>query len=346
MGLNFPNSPSQGQVFTSTTGLQYVYLDGVWRIVEAPQDIGKAEARNRIVNGAMQISQENGNTGGSISTHYPADQWRGDNTSAATATTQRVQVVTPNGSLNRFRATLTAADTSLAATDYWLLWQNIEGIRIADFRWGSAQARQVVLRFGFKAPAGTYSVALRNSALDRSYVANFTISAGQANTDTEQTLIIPGDATGTWLTDTGIGVSLFIVAAAGSNFIGVAGWQAGNVRATSANTNNVAVNGSVFELYDVGLYLDPLNTGIAPPWQMPDEAEELRACMRYFYKINGIRVYVSSLPLIYFFKTSMRILPAVTGGGAGFALDSGGTEFVAASQTTNAFQNLVFSARM
>ena len=44
--------------------------------------------------------------------------------------------------------------------------------------------------------------------------------------------------------------------------------------------------GNVFELFDVGLYLDPHNTGIAPPWQMPDEAEELRACQRYYCKRN------------------------------------------------------------
>jgi hypothetical protein len=47
-------------------------------------------------------------------------------------------------------------------------------------------------------------------------------------------------------------------------------------------SNGMAVAGNVFHIFDVGLHLDPLNTGIAPPWQQPDEAAELRACMRYF----------------------------------------------------------------
>ena len=33
---------------------------------------------------------------------------------------------------------------------------------------------------------------------------------------------------------------------------------------------------NAFELFDVGLYLDPEATGVAPKWEMPDEAEELR----------------------------------------------------------------------
>ena len=41
-------------------------------------------------------------------------------------------------------------------------------------------------------------------------------------------------------------------------------------------TNGMAGAGNVFELFDVGLYLDPDNTGLPPKWQMPDEAEELR----------------------------------------------------------------------
>ena len=45
MSFNFPNSPSQGQLYTPVGGYQYVYLDGVWRVVEAPQDVGTAQTR-------------------------------------------------------------------------------------------------------------------------------------------------------------------------------------------------------------------------------------------------------------------------------------------------------------
>ena len=162
--------------------------------------------RNRIVNGAMQISQEWGNTiSGPTATidFYAADQWRcASTTSPGTASVQRVQSVTPNGSKDRIRFVVAAAKTTLTAGDYLQLYQAIEGNHIADFRWGSAQAKQVILRFGFRGPAGTYTVRIRNGPPPtRTYLANFTIAAGQANTDTEQVIVIPGDTTGVWATN-------------------------------------------------------------------------------------------------------------------------------------------------
>jgi hypothetical protein len=336
--INFPNSPSQGQVFTSTTGLQYVYLDGVWRIVEAPQDIGKAEARNRIVNGAVQISQEWGNTaGGPLGgiNFYAADQWNGQATTTGTVTFQRVQAVTPNGSQNRLRMTVGTADASLTAGEYLQIIQPIEGARTADFGYGTASARQSILRFGWKSPAGTWSIRLYNgAALNRSYIANFTISAGQANTDTVQTLVIPGDVTGTWPIDTNLSLVVCFMIANAATAVGVAGWQAGNFSITSSNTNGLATAGAVYELYDVGLYLDPLNTGIAPPWQMPDEAEELRACQRYFQTAHmtasGYTAAVSlSFPALL--PVPMRTTPAFAALGPATNTNTTGAQITSAA---------------
>ena len=77
-----------------------------------------AETRNRIVNPAMQISQENGNTASTASGFYPADQWASSVVGTAAFQSQRVQVTTPNGSMNRLRFTVNTVDTSLAAGDF------------------------------------------------------------------------------------------------------------------------------------------------------------------------------------------------------------------------------------
>lgn len=245
--------------------------------------------RNRLVNPAMQVSQENGNTAGTTTGYYPADQWAKYHVSSAgTLTVQRVQSVTPNGSKDRARITITAADASLDAGEYLTFTQNIEGQEVADLQWGAAAAEQIVVRFGFKGPAGTYAVALHNSGAARSYVALFTISAGQANTDTEQTVIIAGDTSGTWLKDTGIGITLDIVLACGSTFQGATGWQAGNIMGTSGVSNGMATVSDVFEIFDVGLYADPDATGVAPPWEMPGYAETLRKCQRYWEGSSGV----------------------------------------------------------
>ena len=160
--------------------------------------------------------------------------------------------------------------------------QYIEGIRIVDFQWGTAAAKQVVLRFGWNSPAGTYSVAIKNGANDRSYIAPFTVAAGQARADIEQTLVIPGDTAGTWTTDTAIGLTLGFVVAAGPSFQGVAGWQSGDLITVAGATNGMATASANYDLFDVGLYLDDQATGVPPPWVMPDEAQELAACMRYW----------------------------------------------------------------
>lgn len=286
--FDFPSSPTNGQIYS---GYIYSSATGGW-LQNAPAPtpgiptVSTAQARSRVCNGAMQISQENGNAASTASGYYPADQWYEAFGTTAVVSTQRVQAVTPNGSKDRLRFSVTTADASMGAGEFFMILQPIEGSRFADFRYGSVSAKQSILRFGWKSPAGTYSVCLRNGANNRSYIANFTVSAGQANTDTEQTFVIPGDVTGTWLTDNGVGMQLGIVLATGTTFQGAAGWQAGNILGTSATSNGLAATGRVYELFDVGWYLDPQLTGLAPAWVLPDEADELTACQRYWWCSN------------------------------------------------------------
>lgn len=285
----FTGTPAAPTAATSTNTTQIATTAFVQQEIAAIPDASGSAKRNRIVNGAMQVSQENGNTSGTTNGYYGADQWATYRvTSAGTITTQRVQSVTPNGSKDRYRVTITAADSSLAAGEYLTVTQNIEGQEVADLKWGSASAKQIVVRFGFKGPQGTYAVAVHNNGAARSYVKLFTIGAGEANADTEQTVTIPGDTTGTWLTDTGIGVTLDIVLAAGSTFQTTANaWQSGNYYGTSGVSNGMGTLSSVFEIFDVGLYADPDSTGAAPTWELPSYAETLRKCQRYYYRISG-----------------------------------------------------------
>lgn len=271
------------------------------------------QRRNRLVNPAMQVSQENSNTAGTTSAYYGADQFATYFvTSAGTITTQRVQSTTPGGALDRYRVTITTADASLAAGEYLTITQNLEGQNVADFRYGSASAKQSVLRFGFKGPAGTYAARLGNSATDQSYVALFTIAAGEANTDTVQTFTIAGDTTGTWLTTSGIGITLDIVLAAGSTFQGTTGWQSGNILGTSGVSNGMGTGSAVFEVFDTGLYLDAGETGVAPRWELPDEAVERMRSYRYYWEMQsptGGVFLVGNAAIIQDYRTSHWLTP-------------------------------------
>ena len=316
--FDFPASPTEGQVYTPAGGPSYVWRSPKWMLG------ANAGARNRIVNPSFAISQENVNTASGPAAalnYHPADQWWTlTTTSPGTLTVQRVQSVTPNGSPNRLRLTVGTAKAALAAGDYVQIVQQIEGNRTADLRFGTAFAHPVTLRFGWKSPAGTYSVGLTNSANNRNYLTNFTIAAGQANTDTEQVIVIPGDTTGTWLTDTGIGLSLRFYIASGSTFLGVAGWQVTHVHVTSANTNGMATAGAVYEVFDVGLYA---GSG-APSWEPNTYDFDLAECQRYFWKwappqfhFNGYGAAGAAIAWFFKFPMTMKATPAMSSSFAG-----------------------------
>lgn len=283
---------------------------------------------NLLDNPRMQVSQENGNSAGATTNYYPADQWFVSFvTSAGVLGIQRVQSATPRGSKDRIRISVTTADTSLAAGEYLIVRQRIEGNRVAHLKWGTANAVPLILRLPFKAPAGTYSYYVTNSATNRSYVANFTVSA--ANTDSEITVTIPGDTTGTWLTDTGVGLEVGVCLAAGSSWQGVTGWQSSVMLGTSSNSNGLGANTNVFELFDVGLYADTEGLGVAPAWKPKDYAFDLRECQRYYwqgdqtnasYSLAGADqlVFVGYTSTNYdnnaylAFPAEMRVVPTIT----------------------------------
>jgi hypothetical protein len=348
MAFDFPDSPSEGAVFAPANGPVYVYTGGVWRI-GGQVGTATAEARNRIVNGAMQISQEWGNTlGGPVvsPSYYVADQWLVSGAlTPGTASIQRVQVATPKGSKDRIRVTVGTAKAALAAGDYLQMVQYVEGVRVADFQWGTANAKPVVVRFGYKAPAGTYSVAMRTFNGSYSYINPFTVSAAEANTDIERVLTFPAPTAGTWNMDGNAGsFGLSFPIAMGTTYQGASGaWVAANLLGTSSSSNGMATAGAVYELFDVGLYLDPNATGVPPPWVMPDEADELAACRRYWCRYTNW--YVTNAGQKVCFSSVMRVASASSGGGVGFS-SAAYPEYTDIFQTTAAFQTLSFNSRM
>jgi hypothetical protein len=162
----------------------------------------------------------------------------------------------------------------------------IEGNDVIDFGWGAAGAKPIVLRFDVYASviSGNYTVAVRNGATNRSWLGSFAATAGAWKTIT---LVIPGDTTGTWATDNTTGLDIGFTFATGSTYgSGVPGWQAGNFIGITGMTNGSAQAQNIY-IANVGVYLDPDGTGIAPPWQTPNYADELARCQRYWETGNS-----------------------------------------------------------
>ncbi|MET0723074.1 MAG: hypothetical protein ABWY64_19945 [Tardiphaga sp.] len=323
-----PGSPANGQMwFESDTGNTYIwYADAdssQWvqinvSTLPANAVTKTAQPYNRVVNGAMQHSQELGDSGTATANAYFADQWVFGPATITAASASRVSNVAGDPSGNRFAlaAIVNTAKPSLAATDHLYLMQPIEGLKVSDLVYGTASAKQVVLRFTILSPiAGTFCVSIRNFDGTRSYLAEFVISAGEANTWVIKSLVIPGDTTGTWKTDASVGLFLAFVFACGTTYYGVTGWQAGNKLGT-ANTTNFAAAVRTVYITNVALYLDPNNTGQAPEWQIPDYAQEATACQRYWEQgQSGVDAYnLAGGPCGTYqsFFIAKRVIPAMT----------------------------------
>jgi hypothetical protein len=136
--------------------------------------------------------------------------------------------VAPAGFTNSALITVTTADASIGSTQVYVGAQAIEGFNVADFAWGTASASVVTLSFWVRSSlTGTFSGSVKNSDGTRSYP--FTYSIASADTLEYKTVTIPGDTTGTWLTNNGIGIGLTFNLGSGSSRLGTAStWAAAN----------------------------------------------------------------------------------------------------------------------
>jgi hypothetical protein len=233
--------------------------------------------KNRIINGAMTISQRNGtSTVTPADTAYTLDRWQSRNDgkfSVAQST------VAPAGFTNSLLVT-SLSSYSVGSTDFYTQAQQIEGFNISDLAWGTASASPVTLSFWVRSSlTGTFGGALRNSANNRSYVFSYSISS--ANTWTNVSVTIAGDTTGTWLTDNGVGIRVEFGLGVGSSNSGTAGsWGANANRSVTGAVSVVGTNGATWQV--TGVQLEKGST--ATSFDYRPYGTELQLCQRYYYK--------------------------------------------------------------
>ncbi len=84
------------------------------QMAQARANIGVTK-KSYVVNGGMQVSQENGSTASTASGYYPVDQWRTEFSNAGVLSAAQVASSTSGGSPYRLRATVATADASVAS---------------------------------------------------------------------------------------------------------------------------------------------------------------------------------------------------------------------------------------
>ena len=244
--------------------------------------------KNRIINGAMVISQRNGTSTVAAPTdgQYVLDRFA-TFTSGGGVYSVGQSTTAPTGFNNSMLCTVTTADSSIAATDYYLLTQAIEGYNIADLGFGTASAKTVTLSFWVRSSVtGTFGFGLRQGSGTRSYVAEYTISA--ANTWEQKTITIAGDTSGTWDTTNGSGIICTWDLGSGSNRNATANtWSAGNYWRASGDTNLIATVGATFYITGVQLEVGSSATG----FEYVNYQTSLANCQRYCVVYGGSAQY-------------------------------------------------------
>ena len=272
--------------------------------------------RNRIINGDMRIDQRNNGASVTIPTGastYTVDRWQTNKDTAGITLTAQQSSTAPAGfkSSLLFTASVGGSPTSL---QYLSFQQKIEGLNVSDLEFGTVNASAVTLSFWVRSSiAGTYAIALKNPANDRSYVATYTINT--ANTFEQKTITIAGDTTGTWLSTNGIGIRVGFDLGSGSGYNTTAGaWQAGDFFRTSGTVNWGGTIGATF--YITGVQLEAGT--VATPFERRDYGRELIMCQRYYESVYlSVNTYAAQWTGVEFFgvgvpfKTTKRVAPTI-----------------------------------
>ena len=308
------------------------YLEGYLNALE----LLPPGTRNKIINGDMTIAQR-GTTFAAIADNaYSVDRWKIIYTaSAAYTVSQQADVPASNEFQNSLRVAVTTADTTIAAGDYSLIRQDIEGYNVRDLI-----GRTFTLSFWVRSSkTGTHCVSFVNSGNNRSFIGEYTVSA--ANTWEQKSITVSGGliTAGTWDWTNGTGLKVGWVLAAGSTFQTTAGaWQTGNFVATSAQVNCLDSNTNIFAITGVQLEVG----SVATPFEHRPFGVELALAQRYYYRQdaatsragNGQSTSTTSARILISFPVVMRAKPGAleqSGVAADYTLFNGTGTVVACS---------------
>ena len=95
--------------------------------------------RNLIINGAMQHNQRGNSTGKTGSGYHACDRFKSNISGAGTWSLSQ-STTAPTGFSSSFKLDCTTADSSLAAGDFVILEQRIEGQNLQQLSFGTSSA--------------------------------------------------------------------------------------------------------------------------------------------------------------------------------------------------------------
>jgi len=262
-----------------------VIIDGTNGITQAGEFNSDSSFgfKNRIINGAMVISQRNGTSSVTpASGDYTLDRWQVSLSQSSKLTVQQdAGAVTPPAGFNDYLGVTSSSAYSITSSDLFLLNQPIEGFNCADFNWGTANAKTITVSFWVRSSlTGTFGGVINNHNGSRSYPFSYTILS--ANTWEYETITIAGDTSGTWQTGNTGALIIRFGLGVGSTYSGTAGsWSGSTFYSATGATSVVGTNGATW--YITGVQLEVGST--ATSFDYRSYGTELALCQRYYYRI-------------------------------------------------------------
>ena len=254
--------------------------------------------RNKVINGAMSISQRNGNSAVQLSAseQYIVDRFKNDTGSSFDMKADASQSTdSPDGFSNSLKLDCDGVSTP-SSTQNGNIQTSIEGQDLQDLAFGTSNAKTVTLSFYAKSASqnnghvyGIQLCAFLNAARN-SQTKSFTV------TSSWQRFTMTFAATGTVIStainnDNNIGIQIHFVLAAGSTDLkNYSTWTADNALLGFPGQDNFFDNTSN-EIYITGVQLEA--GSVATDFEHRSFADEIIRCERYYRRdaANGVVYY-------------------------------------------------------
>ena len=242
--------------------------------------VGQLSHRNKVINGGMIVHQRGDASATGSAAYLSCDRFKTNNgCGAQVAVTKSTD--TPDGFGASTKWDCTTADTSVAASDFFLIQHRLEGQNIQDFAKGTSSAKQFALSFYIKATkTGVYTVELED--VDNNRHCSKTITVSDTNWNRYK-IIYPADTTGAFVNDNNFSLSINFWLMGGSNYtsgtLQSSSWGTGaTTRCSSSNVN--AMDSTSNDFYLTGVQLEVGET--VTPFEHRSYGDELLRCQRYF----------------------------------------------------------------
>ena len=261
--------------------------------------VGQLSNRNKIINGAMTVSQQYGTSSVQLSAteYYFVDRWKNDSGSSFDMKCDASQSSeAPEGFANSMKFDCDGVSTPTGGHN-GLIATFLEGQNLQDLKFGTSNAESITLSFYAKSGSqnnghvyGVYLGAYLNGTRN-SQTKGFTVTSSWqrftmtfAGTGTAQSTAINND------TNRGMMIS-FSLASGPDDKKNYSTWTADTNLSGFTGQDNFFDNTSN-ELYITGVQLE-VGT-VATPFEHRSFGEELARCQRYFYRhgdLNTTRNY-------------------------------------------------------